>query len=173
MSARYLLAIPIPEPFNSLLEGMQERFRVPAWKSNLPPHITVVPPFSLKQTVAEQELIRELNTFKRQLRPFIVQIDGVDQFTNERMTIYAKVVSSPALEGLRAALLKMVRAQAATDPINFPSYVPHVTLSNQLTAEQAARQFRPMESMRIRDSFQCQGFSMYRQLTDDVWDEVK
>lgn len=168
--SRHLVAIMLPQELAQPLREIQEQYRVPRWNERIGPHITLVRPFILAQPLVDIEKI--LWRIGRQHYPFEVELNGLGRFPNKDVVLYAKVEHSPSLLSLQHDLEKQMHELSQPSGPTFGDYVPHVTLSNKLTVEEADKREALMSQLPLRYKCRVWGFTLLR-LQDNKWQEVK
>ncbi|MCW2724443.1 MAG: Phosphoesterase [Frankiales bacterium] len=155
------VAIGLPEPIHSELQGWRERLGDPN-ASSIPPHVTLLPPTGLDDEVLPdvEEYLREVAASER---PFEIHLRGSSTFRP-----VSPVVFVPLAVGISACELleSKVRSGPLARPLNFP-YHPHVTVAHDLAEPQLDRAFRELATYDAR--FEVWGFTMFEQGRDKVW----
>jgi 2'-5' RNA ligase len=155
------VAIGIPEPYTSELQGWRERLGDPG-ASGIPPHVTLLPPTELTtDDLAEVE--EHLRVVAEAHEPFAMHLRGSGTF---RPT--SPVVFVPLVQGIGEC--ERLEAQVRTGPlareVKFP-YHPHVTVAHDVAEPLLDRAFDELASYDAR--FKVWGFSLFERGTDGVW----
>ncbi len=155
------VAIGLPEPFTSELQGWRERLGDPN-ASGIPPHVTLLPPTTLDDAVLEavEEHLREVAAGER---PFGLRLQGSGTFRP-----VSPVVFVPLVQG--AGDCERVQAKVRRGPLgrelSFP-YHPHVTVAHDLDEPALDRAF--VELADYEAGFTVWGFTLFEQDTVGVW----
>ena len=117
------IALVVPEPLASAIEGLRLAFGDPA-RGRIPPHITLVPPVNVAQDAFDPAL-DALRAAAAMHAPLVLTLGPVATFSPGRRVAYLEVggVSLPDLGALRAAV--------HTEPLykeEQRAFVPHVTV---------------------------------------------
>jgi 2'-5' RNA ligase len=155
------VAIGLPEPYTSELQGWRERLGDPN-ASGIPPHITLLPPTALR-TEQLPEVEEHLRRVAAGESPFEVHLRGSATFRP-----VSPVVFVPLVRGISEC--ERVEAQVRSGPLerslSFP-YHPHVTVAHDLAEEALDRAFSELASYEAR--FPVWGFTLFEQGRDRVW----
>lgn len=155
------VAIGLPEPYTSELQGWRERLGDPN-AAGIPPHVTLLPPTALRTDdlpVVEEHLRR----IAAAESPFEVHLRGSATFRP-----VSPVVFVPLVRGISEC--ERVEAQVRSGPLerslSFP-YHPHVTVAHDLGEEALDRAFIELAGYEAR--FTVWGFTLFEQGPDQVW----
>ncbi len=155
------VAIGLPEPYTSELQGWRERLGDPN-ASGIPPHITLLPPTALR-TDDLPEVEEHLRRVAAAETPFVVHLRGSATFRP-----VSPVVFVPLAQGISAC--ERVEAKVRSGPLqrslSFP-YHPHVTVAHDLGEDALDRAFSELASYEAR--FTVWGFTLFEQGRDHVW----
>lgn len=155
------VAIGLPEPIHSELQGWRERLGDPN-ASAVPPHITLLPP-----TALSDERLPEVEEHLRQVaageRPFDVHLRGSSTFRP-----VSPVVFVPLAVGISGCerVERQVRSGPLARGLTFP-YHPHVTVAHDVGEELLDRAFGELADYDAR--FRVWGFTLFEQGPDRVW----
>lgn len=155
------VAIGLPEPIHSELQGWRERLGDPNAQS-IPPHITLLPPTGLAERVlpAVEEHLRAVAAAEQ---PFRVRLRGTATFRP-----LSPVVFVPLAEGIGGC--ERVQLQIRSGPLarelGFP-YHPHVTVAHDLGEDLLDRAFDQLTDYDA--TFRVWGFTLFEQGRDRVW----
>ncbi len=155
------VAIGLPEPFTTELQGWRERLGDPH-ATGIPPHITLLPPTALRD-----EQLPEVEEHLRQVaageRGFEVHLRGSATFRP-----VSPVVFVPLARGISECerLEAKVRSGPLTRQLGFP-YHPHVTVAHDLAEDVLDRAFDELANYDAR--FTVWGFTLFEQGPDKVW----
>ncbi len=155
------VAIGLPEPYTSELQGWRERLGDPNARG-IPPHITLLPPTALR-TDDLPEVEEHLRRIAAAESSFVVQLRGSATFRP-----VSPVVFVPLVRGISEC--ERVEAQVRSGPLarelSFP-YHPHVTVAHDLGEEALDRAFDALADYEAR--FTVWGFTLFEQGRDKVW----
>jgi 2'-5' RNA ligase len=155
------VAIGIPEPYTSELQGWRERLGDPN-AADIPPHVTLLPPTELRtDDLAEVE--EHLQIVALHHAPFTMHLRGSGTFRP-----ISPVVFVPLVQGIGECerLEADVRSGPLAREVKFP-YHPHVTVAHDVEEPLLDRAFFELASYDAR--FQVWGFSMFEKGKDGVW----
>jgi 2'-5' RNA ligase len=155
------VALGLPEPFTSELQGWRERLGDPAARA-IAPHVTLLPP-----TPVDAECLATAEEHLRQVAdrhaPFRLRLSGSATFRPVSPVVFVEVVAgAEACAGLAAD----VRSGPLRYESPFP-YHPHVTVAHHLpdpaldAAEAALASYDAV--------FGVWGFTLFGRGTDGVW----
>lgn len=155
------VAIGLPEPFTTELQGWRERLGDPN-AAGIPPHVTLLPP-----TTLEQEVLVDVETHLREVaageRPFRIRLAGSATFRP-----VSPVVFVPLTHGAEhcARLQAGVRSGPLARELSFP-YHPHVTVAHDLDEPALDRAFTELSGYEA--DFTVWGFTLFEQDSHGVW----
>ncbi len=162
MSRRAIgVAIGLPEPYTSELQGWRERLG-DVNAGAIPPHVTLLPPTELD--TGDLDVVEEhLRAIASAERPFVIQLSGSGTFRP-----VSPVVFVPLVEGAQhcQALEARIRSGPLARELTFP-YHPHVTVAHDLADERLDQAFAALSSYEAR--FRVWGFSLFERGPDQVW----
>ena len=155
------VAIGLPEPYTSELQGWRERLGDPN-AAGIPPHVTLLPPTALReQALAQVE--EHLRVVAAQEEPFEMVLRGSATFRPVSPVVFVPVVKGLAdcerLEG-------QVRDGPLERELKFP-YHPHVTVAHDLPEEALDRAFDGLAHYSA--TFTVWGFTLFEQDRQGVW----
>ncbi len=155
------VAIGIPEPYTSELQGWRERLGDPN-AAGIPPHITLLPPTALR-TQQLDEVEEHLRQVAASEHPFDIHLRGSATFRP-----VSPVVFVPLAQGISDCerLERKVRSGPLQRGLTFP-YHPHVTVAHDVGEDMLDRAFRALASYEAR--FSVWGFTLFEQGRDKVW----
>ncbi|CAN5299661.1 2'-5' RNA ligase family protein [soil metagenome] len=155
------VAIGIPEPFTSELQGWRERLGDPN-ANGIPPHVTLVPPTSVSDPeleVAEEHLRRVAASE----RPFRIHLRCSGTFRP-----VSPVVFVPLAVGISDC--ERVEGQVRSGPLarelRFP-YHPHITVAHDLPEPALDGAFDALAGYEAQ--FDVWGFTLFEQDRSGVW----
>jgi 2'-5' RNA ligase len=155
------VAVGIPEPYTSELQGWRERLGDPN-AAAIPPHVTLLPPTSL-QTEDLDEVEEHLRAIAATRAPFTMHLRGSGTFRPISPVVFVCLVQGIGeCEQLEAA----VRSGPLAREVSFP-YHPHVTVAHDLGEEVLDRAFDALASYDAR--FSVWGFTLFEKGRDGVW----
>jgi len=151
------VAIGIPEPYTSELQGWRERLGDPN-ASGIPPHVTL-----LLHTEDLDEVEEHLRVVAEAHEPFVMHLRGSGTFRP-----ISPVVFVPLVQGIGEC--ERLEAQVRVGPLHrevkFP-YHPHVTVAHDVPEPLLDRAFDELSSYDAR--FKVWGFSLFEKGKDAVW----
>jgi 2'-5' RNA ligase len=155
------VAISIPEPYTSELQGWRERLGDPN-AADIPPHVTLVPPTSLSTDdleAVEQHLLEAAS----HMEGFVIHLRGSGTFRP-----VSPVVFVPLAQGISECeqLEALVRRGPLERELSFP-YHPHVTVAHDVSEDLLDQAFAELTTYDAR--FRVWGFSLFEKGRDDVW----
>ena len=155
------VAIGIPEPYTSELQGWRERLGDP-FAHGIPPHITLLPPTEL-HTDDLHEVEDHLRAVAEHHEPFTVHLRGSGTFRPISPVVFVTLAQGIGeCERLEAD----VRSGPLQRPVNFP-YHPHVTVAHEVSDDLLDRAFTELSSYDAR--FRVWGFTLFERGPDSVW----
>ncbi len=155
------VAIGLPEPYTSALQGWRERLGDPN-AAAIPPHITLLPPTEL-QTSDLDEVEEHLRVIAAEAPPFDLHLQGTGTFRPVSPVVFVCVAQgAPACEALEAR----VRSGPLDREVHFP-YHPHVTVAHDLADAALDRADAALRGYDAR--FRVWGFSLFEKGGDGVW----
>lgn len=119
---------------------------------NSPPHITLVPTFSLRGK-SEESLKEALAKIGEAFQPFTIRLDSVGHFGQK--TIFLKVEENQDLQNLHTAIKKCLRQEDITDEAESDRlYRPHLTLATRdLKKEQFKAAWDELQNLDFQEEF--------------------
>lgn len=136
------------------------RRRHPLLHASVPPHITVKSPFLYRGTGAWVVDILERVCARHE--PFEMEMRGIGSFGTE--VLYVKVEENPALRALHADLLEELTGYAETlnERYEGASYVPHLTIADQLHPADFAEAKKVLNGWFPRTRWEADSFHLLR-----------
>jgi 2'-5' RNA ligase len=155
------VAIGIPEPYTSELQGWRERLGDPN-AAQIPPHVTLLPPTSLRSDDLD-EVESHLQAVASRHGVFTMHLRGSSTFRP-----ISPVVFVPLVQGIGECerLEADVRSGPLLRDVRFP-YHPHVTVAHEVPDDVLDRAFAELAGYDAR--FQVWGFTMFEKGKDAVW----
>jgi 2'-5' RNA ligase len=155
------VAIGIPEPYTSELQGWRERLGDPN-ASDIPPHVTLLPPTEL-HTDDLAEVEEHLQSLAQDHGSFTMHLRGSGTFRP-----ISPVVFVPLVQGIGECeqLEVAVRSGPLLREVRFP-YHPHVTVAHDVEDAMLDRAFAELAAYDAR--FPVWGFSLFEKGRDAVW----
>ncbi|MCU1599660.1 MAG: Phosphoesterase [Frankiales bacterium] len=155
------VAIGLPEPYTSELQGWRERLGDPN-AHQIPPHVTLLPPTALT-TDDLDEVEEHLQGVAYNHEPFIMHLRGSGTFRPVSPVVFVTMV-----QGISEC--ELIEAQVRSGPLEreiaFP-YHPHVTVAHDVAKEQLDRAFDELIDYDAR--FKVWGFTLFEKGKDNVW----
>ena len=155
------VAIPVPEPYGSELQGWRETFGDPL-AGSIPTHVTLLPPTEVS-AAALPDIIDHLRAVAARQLPFTIRLRGTATFRPVSPVVFVALVEGiSSCEWLQAA----VRSGSLARELHFP-YHPHVTIAHDLPEDALDRAFDKLASYEAR--FPVASFGLYEHGSDGVW----
>jgi 2'-5' RNA ligase len=155
------VAVAIPEPYGSELQGHRESFG-DSLAASIPTHITLLPP----TPVAAGDLShveKHLRKVAEAQCSFEIHLRGTGTFYPVSPVVFVSVALGISdCERVEAA----VRSGPLARELHFP-YHPHVTIAHDLPQDLLERAFDELAGYDVR--FTVWGFSLYEHGADGVW----
>ena len=155
------VAIAVPQPFATELQGLRESFGDPL-ASAIPTHVTLLPPTAVPSSSMD-DVRRHLADVSADNSPFGMRLRGSGTFRPVSPVVFVQVaeglVECEQVErGVRSGVLHRESAFY---------YHPHVTVAHDLPDPVLDRAF---EALRDYEAvFEVESFSLYRHGADGVW----
>jgi 2'-5' RNA ligase len=155
------VAIGIPEPYGSELQGWRERLGDPN-ASRIVPHVTLLPPTPVEPE-ALPDIEEHLRLVATRVRQFGIRLRGSATFLP-----VSSVVFVPLIQGIAECeqLEEKVRSGPLYRDIGY-AYHPHVTVAHDLPDDALYRAWTALSAYDA--SFQVFGFTLFEQGPDLVW----
>jgi 2'-5' RNA ligase len=155
------VAIGIPEPYGSELQGWRERLGDPN-ASRIVPHVTLLPPTPVSPE-ALPEIEEHLRVVATRVREFGIRLRGSATFLP-----VSAVVFVPLVQGISECeqLQVKVRSGPLWREVGY-AYHPHVTVAHDLPEDALLRAWTALSAYDA--SFQVPGFTLFEQGPDQVW----
>jgi len=155
------VAIGLPEPINSELQGWREKLGDPN-AADIPPHITLLPP-----TALHDDALPEVEEHLRQVaageEPFDIHLRGSSTFRPVSPVVFVPL--AVGISGCERVESK-VRSGPLARELAFP-YHPHVTVAHDVGDDLLDRAFAALSSYDA--NFRVWGFTLSEQGPDHVW----
>lgn len=155
------VAIAVPPPFATELQGLRESFGDPL-ASAIPTHVTLLPPTAVARASMD-DVGRHLADVSAAHRPFSMRLLGSGTFRPVSPVVFVQVAEGLAEceqveQGVRSGVL--LRESAFY-------YHPHITVAHDLPDPVLDRAF---DALRDYEAvFEVESFSLYRHGADGVW----
>ncbi len=155
------VAIGLPEPYTSELQGWRERLGDPN-AAAIPPHVTLLPPTSLRS--ADLDVVEEhLRVIAAEEAPFTLQLLGSSSFRPVSPVVFVPLV----LGGDECRRLeRRVRSGPLSRDLTF-DYHPHVTVAHDVGEARLDEALAALADYRA--TFRVWGFSLFEKGKDGVW----
>ena len=155
------VAVGIPEPWTTELQGWRERLGDPN-AAGIPPHVTLLPPTALHDR--DVEAVEEhLRVVAAEEQPFDLHLAGSGTFRPVSPVVFVEVAAGAArCERLQAR----VRSGPLRRELRFP-YHPHVTVAHDLPAPALDEAFSALATFDAH--FRVWGFTLFEQDRAGVW----
>jgi 2'-5' RNA ligase len=155
------VAIGIPEPYGSELQGWRERLGDPN-ASRIVPHVTLLPPTPVA-TESLPTIEEHLRVVATSARSFTIRLRGSATFLP-----VSPVVFVPLVQGIAECeqLEQRVRAGPLWREVTY-TYHPHVTVAHDLPDDALYRAWTELTAYDA--TFEVPGFTLFEQGPDLVW----
>ena len=155
------VAVAIPEPWGSELEGWRDRLGDPQAHA-IPAHITLLPPTRVPEPdLGDVETHLELAGAS--VPPYEVHLRGTGTFRPVSPVVF--VALSRGISGCEQ-LQRAVRSGRLDRELEFP-YHPHVTVAHDLSDDALDHAFDALSGFEAR--FTVSSFALYVHGSDGVW----
>jgi 2'-5' RNA ligase len=155
------VAIGLPEPCHSELQGWRERLGDPN-AADIPPHVTLLPPTALPEPTLD-DVEEHLRAVAAGESPFRMRLRGSATFRPVSAVVFVPVVQGIAdcerVEG-------KVRSGPLQRRLKFP-YHPHVTVAHDLGPDALDQAFDALAD--YDGLFPVWGFTLFEQDAGGVW----
>jgi len=143
-----VVILPPRDLYRELL-AIQEKH--PLLRSSYPPHITVKSPFLFRHSGAT--VVEHLEAVCSRWDPFEIHIGGLGSFRNS--ILYVKVEQSDDLEELHWDVVDGLEGfvENLNDRYEGHAYTPHLTLADNLTADDIVEARKVLANVRFRRRF--------------------
>ncbi len=132
----FAIILYAPPEISMALDDIRRRYD-PAFKANIPPHITVKRPAPLGAPENLDRLPQLLQEVTQNLRPFQVNLSGYDVFHKaECNVVFLKAVDETPLCNLHLEVIQALThlyPNGSADALENDKYHPHLTIGNKLT----------------------------------------
>jgi 2'-5' RNA ligase len=155
------VAVAVPEPFGSELQGWRESFGDPL-ASAIPTHVTLLPP-TVVDDPALARVEAHLAAVAGRQQPFEIHLRGTGTFRPVSPVVFVALA-----EGIAHCerLESVVRSGPLQRDLSF-NYHPHVTVAHQLDDDVLDEAFDKLASYDAR--FRVEDFWLYEHGADEVW----
>lgn len=159
------VAIGLPEPYLSQLQGWRELLGDPA-ATSIVPHVTLLPPTAVPDR-ALPDIHDHLESVAAGVQPFAVHLRGSATFRP-----VSPVVFVPLVAGISDCerLERAVRSGPLDRVVRFP-YHPHVTVAHHLADEAMDRAFEELSGFDA--TFEVREFWLYMHTGAEGWQPVR
>ncbi|MGJ9421834.1 2'-5' RNA ligase family protein [Aeromicrobium sp. CF3.5] len=156
------VAVPVPEPFGSLLREARASFG-DALAATIPTHITLMPPIDLEEDLLQQ-LPEILDDVAARVPAYRVILRGTDTFRPVSPVVFVAVV-----DGVEPTqqLAQKVRTATGCEELEFP-YHPHITVAHHL--DDAALDHAETALAAFECEFVATEFALYHQDERRGWE---
>jgi 2'-5' RNA ligase len=154
------VAIAIPDPWGSELQGWRQRFGDPLAEA-IPTHVTLLPPTSVDPG-ALPEIEEHLRWAASRCTPFDIHLRGTASFRPVSPVVFVQLAAG--IGGCERTE-SVVRSGPLTRDLEFP-YHPHVTVAHELPDPALDAAFTALATYEAR--FTVTGFSLYEHI-GGVW----
>ncbi|MDP3880849.1 MAG: 2'-5' RNA ligase family protein [bacterium] len=173
MSAKHLIAIPLPAKESGEIAQIYRQHCGDRAPRRIGPHITLIYPFRVD--VGKLPLVNSiLAEAAAAVDPLAIELDGIDCFENKEAVIYAKVSPNNGLTILQSRLMRQLAPSITFQGEVFESFHPHVTLAKGLSQKERESLFGELQSLHLRYRFQCDWFCLYQlNQSHTKWEEMQ
>lgn len=159
------VAIGLPEPIHSELQGWREKLGDPN-AAAIPPHITLLPPTALHDS-ALHDVEEHLRQVAAGEQPFDVHLRGSSTFRPVSPVVFVPL--AVGISGCERVESKVRSGPLARD-LSFP-YHPHVTVAHDVGEEELDLAFDDLADYAA--TFQVRSFHLYAQDGAGTWVSVR
>ena len=157
----YFIAIILPEEIRVEIRHLKEEIRDRFGAEHalkLPGHITIIPPFKIKEE-REMQLLQELEIFATTKKPFHIWLSGFGHFDSR--VLFVKVEDKEKLTDLQQNLSKNLSTIPEINEDH--DFYPHVALATRDLSEAVFPEARKFLSSREYESrFEVKGVSLLK-----------
>lgn len=174
----YAIILDAPPEISEALDDVRRRYD-PAFKVQVPPHITVKRPVVLTDPARIDQVREALRQVAASLPPIPVALKGFGRFKSPgRNVVFLKVEDESPLCNLHervAAALFEVFGTAQTDHFEDRNYHPHLTIGNELSEIDLAVLEHELVTggYRLDFDFTISRFSLYVHDTGQPWQTIE
>jgi 2'-5' RNA ligase len=174
----YAIILDAPPEISEALDDVRRRYD-PAFKVQVPPHITVKRPTVLPDPARIEGVREALRTVAASLPPIPVALKGFGSFKSPgRNVVFLKVENEVPLFQLHqrvAAVLREVFGVEQADQFENGSYHPHLTIGNELSEIDLAVLEHELMSggYRLDFDFIITQFTLYVHDTGKPWETIE
>ncbi len=142
------VALLFPPDIANSIEKVRGEFGSARVRSVVP-HITLVYPFT--PTSPTTTIITRLNDVGQRIAPFVVSLDRVSYFESPTIVAYLSVIDNGETMRLHRALADSLRGLCQSELLHFENqnFVPHVSINDEISAEQLAQLKLRLDSLRL------------------------
>ncbi len=159
------VAITVPEPYGSALQGYRAGFGDPMAEA-IPPHVTLLPPTEIAGP-AIAGFVDHLSTVVALAAPFDIRLAGTGTFRPVSPVVFVQVSQGiPECEALEAA----IRSGPVRRDLEF-NYHPHVTVAHHLGELALDAAYTSLSRFECR--FGVSAVDLYEHGADQVWRVVR
>ncbi|NHN56561.1 2'-5' RNA ligase family protein [Calidifontibacter sp. DB0510] len=159
------VSIPIPPPYGARLAAAREAAGDPLAHA-VPPHVTLLPPTEVAK-IGLEDFETHLREVAARHTAFRMTLRGTGSFRPISPVVFVAVA-----EGIGQC--ELLQAQVRSGPVDraleFP-YHPHVTIAQNVPEERLQAAFDELATFDA--SFEVDGFDLYHQHEDGVWQSVR
>jgi 2'-5' RNA ligase len=155
------VAIAIPEPHATVLTNWRRRVGDPA-SDLIWPHVTLLPPTPVP-TEAMDDIHKHLASAAEDNDPFVMHLSGTGTFRPISPVVFIQIARGVSECEL---LEKVIRCGPLDRDLEYP-YHPHVTVAQDVPAEQLDRIFADLAGFEAR--FPVVGFTLFEHCPAGHW----
>lgn len=155
-----LVAITLPEPYGSELQGWRERLGDPH-ASSVAPHVTLLPPTGVAPGGLD-DVEEQLSGIASETAPFAVRLRGTGTFRPVSPVVFVRLAQGSSECAQLAGQIHDCLAVVAGYP-----YHPHVTVAHDLGDAQLDVALAALSAYEA--AFRVEGFSLFGRGTDGRW----
>jgi len=170
----YFIAIEIPEPFKSEIQGLKEELSVKYQARHAlktPPHITLQMPMRIEEE-KELELIQNISELNGKYPSGKINLNNISSFPSR--TIFIDVIAKGIVLELYTAVQKQIsQLDFISDKITVASFHPHITLmTRDLKKGMYKMAFNALRSANFNQEIKIDTFQLYRH-NGKIWQVIR
>jgi 2'-5' RNA ligase len=168
---RYLVAIPVPEPWRSTLTEVKRAFRPTGWRDTMDPHITLLAPDH--PLLPFDEAAAAFVSAELKMSHFIITANQPDHFSRRHhRTLVLRAEPQATLAKLFFSLTSASVWQSTLASTR-RDYVSHITIANQLPILTAPEAETALTKLALSVVFDCRLITLYAKRSNwPKWQEL-
>ncbi len=173
----YLITIDPPKTIANIVDKYRNIYsKHTTYK--IPPHITIYPPFYLKQ-ISEKEILDKLKNAFSNTKPFALNFDKVDYFEENNNVAYF-APDEKSLIKLKGVFSKTITSLSGKTQDVYEDYKlstndfkPHITIAEKIPTDELKKVKKGLSDVNEKLSFDCNFIYLYKQEKGSrIWREV-